>query len=148
MYTYYVQINKGVYKIMEIREKFSTLPIKVFSFDFSVFYVKNDNSFWYEIIASKNNKDYYVCKLDYAKTSQGIKTFLLNVLATRLQEEYKNFTFKVLKNGIKLNDKIFHLKKEKPNLNNIEYYDLKQDLEEYILTLQQPQPKENITLCD
>ena len=133
---------------MEIREKFSTLPIKVFSFDFSVFYVKNDNSFWYEIIASKNNKDYYVCKLDYAKTSQGIKTFLLNVLATRLQEEYKNFTFKVLKNGIKLNDKIFHLKKEKPNLNNIEYYDLKQDLEEYILTLQQPQPKENITLCD
>ena len=133
---------------MEITEKFSTLPIKVFSFDFSVFYVKNDNSFWYEIIASKNNKDYYVCKLDYAKTSQGIKTFLLNVLATRLQEEYKNFTFKVLKNGIKLNDKIFHLKKEKPNLNNIEYYDLKQDLEEYILTLQQPQPKENITLCD
>ena len=142
------KIKRGVQKIMEIREKFSTLPIKVFSFDFSVFYVKNDNSFWYEIIASKNNKDYYVCKLDYAKTSQGIKTFLLNVLATRLQEEYKNFTFKVLKNGIKLNDKIFHLKKEKPNLNNIEYYDLKQELEEYILTLQQPQPKENITLCD
>ena len=142
------KIKRGVQKIMEIREKFSTLPIKVFSFDFSVFYVKNDNSFWYEIIASKNNKDYYVCKLDYAKTSQGIKTFLLNVLATRLQEEYKNFTFKVLKNGIKLNDKIFHLKKEKPNLNNIEYYDLKQELEEYILTLQQPQPKENITLHD
>ena len=29
----------------EIREKFSTLPTKVFSFDFSVFYCKNDNSF-------------------------------------------------------------------------------------------------------
>ena len=133
---------------MEIREKFSTLPIKVFSFNFSVFKVKNDNSFWYEIIANKNNKDYYVCKLDYEKTNQGIKTFLLNVLATRLQEKYKNFTFKVLKSGIKLNDKIFHLKKEKSNLNNIEYYDLEQELEEYTLILQQPQPKENITLYD
>ena len=131
---------------MEIREKFSTLPIKVFSFDFSVFYVKNDNSFWYEIIASKDNKDFYVCKLDYEKTSQGIKTFLLNILATRLKEKYKNFNFKVLKSGIKLNDKIFHLKKEKPNLNNIEYYDLEQELKEYILILQQLQPKENITL--
>ena len=133
---------------MEIREKFSTLPIKVFSFDFSVFYVKNDNSFWYEIIASKDNKDFYVCKLDYEKTSQGIKTFLLNILATRLKEKYKNFNFKVLKSGIKLNDKIFHLKKEKPNLNNIEYYDLEQELKEYILILQQLQPKENITLYD
>ena len=133
---------------MEIREKFSTLPIKVFSFDFSVFYVKNDNKFWYEIIASQNDKDYYVCKLDYDKTSQGIKTFLLKVLATRLQEKYKNFTFKVLKNGIKLNDKIFHLKKEKPNLNNIEYYDLEQELKEYILILQQPQTKANFTLYD
>ena len=133
---------------MEIREKFSTLPIKVFSFDFSVFYVKNDNSFWYEVIASKDNKDYYVCKLDYAKTYQGIKTFLLNVLATRLQGKYKNFTFKVLKNGIKLNDKIFHLKKENPNLNNIEYYDLEQELKEYVLILQQLPPKENITLYD
>ena len=131
-----------------IRERFSTLPIKVFSFDFSVYYAKNDNSFWYEIIASKDNKDYFVCKLDYAKTSQGIKTFLLNVLATRLQEKYKNFTFKVLKSGIKLNDKIFHLKKEKPNMNNIEYYDLEQELKEYILVLQQPQLKENITLYD
>ena len=133
---------------MEIREKFSTLPIKVFSFDFSVFYVKNDNSFWYEIIASKDNKDFYVCKLDYEKTSQGIKTFLLNILATRLKEKYKNFNFKVLKSGIKLNDKIFHLKKEKPNLNNIEYYDLEQELKEYILILQELQPKENITLYD
>lgn len=130
---------------MEIREKFSTLPLKVFSFDFSVFYCKNDNSFWYEIIATKDNKDYYVCKLDYAKTSQGIKTFLLNVLVARLQEKYKNFTFKVLKNGIKLNDKIFHLGKEKPHLNHIEYYDLEQELKEYILI---PQPKENITLYD
>ena len=131
---------------MNIKEKFSTLPIKVFSFDFSVYYVKNDNTFWYEVIASKDDKDYFVCKLDYDKTSQGIKTFLLKVLATRLQEKYKNFTFKVLKNGIKLNDKIFHLKKEKPNLNNIEYYDLEQELKEYILILQQLQPKENITL--
>ena len=130
---------------MEIREKFSTLPLKVFSFDFSVWYCKNDSDFWYEIIASKNNKDYYVCKLDYGKTNQGIKTFLLNVLATRLKQKYTSFNFKVLKSGIKLNDKIFHLKKEKPNLNNIEYYDLQQELEEYIL---QPQPKENITLYD
>ena len=135
-----VQIIRGVKKIMEIREKISTLPTKVFSFDFSVFYVKNDNDFWYEIMATKDNKDYYVCKLDYAKTSQGIKTFLLKVLATRLQEKYKNFTFKVLKSGIKLNDKIFHLKKEKPNMNNIEYYDLEQDLKEYALILQQLQP--------
>ena len=133
---------------MEIREKFSTLPIKVFSFDFSVFYVKNDNGFWYEIIARKDNKDYFVCKLDYDKTYQDIKTFLLNVLAKRLKEKYTSFTFKVLKNGIKLNDKIFHLKKRKPNLNNIEYYDLEQKLKEYILVLQQLQPKESITLHD
>ena len=139
---------KGVYKIMEIKEKFSNLPIKVFSFDFSVFYVKNDSSFWYEIIATKDDQEYYVCKLDYAKTSQGIKTFLLKVLTTRLQEKYKNFNFKVLKSGIKVNDKIFHLKKENPNLNNIEYYDLEQELKEYILTLQQSQPQENITLYD
>ena len=131
---------------MEIREKFSTLPTKVFSFDFSVFYVKNDNGFWYEIIATKDNKDYYVCKLDYAKTSQGIKTFLLNVLATRLKQKYTSFNFKVLKSGIKLNDKIFHLKKEKQNMGNIEYYELEQELKEYILILQQLQPKENITL--
>lgn len=128
-----------------IRERFSTLPIKVFSFDFSVFYIKNDNSFWYEIFATKDNKEYYVCKLDYAKTNQGIRTFLLNFLATRLQEKYTSFNFKVLKSGIKLNDKIFHLKKEKPNMNNIEYYDLEQELKEYILTLQ---AKENITLYD
>lgn len=131
-----------------IRERFSTLPIKVFSFDFSVFYCKNDNSFWYEIIASKDNKDYYVCKLEYGKTNQGIKTFLLNVLATRLKQKYTSFNFKVLKNGIKLNDKIFHLKKEKPNMNNIEYYELEQELKEYVLILQQPQLKENITLYD
>lgn len=131
---------------MEIREKFSTLPTKVFSFDFSVFYVKNDNGFWYEIIATKDNKDYYVCKLDYEKTSQGIKTFLLNVLATRLKQKYTSFNFKVLKSGIKLNDKIFHLKKEKQNMGNIEYYELEQELKEYILILQQLQPKENITL--
>lgn len=130
---------------MEIREKFSTLPMKVFSFNFSVFKVKNDNAFWYEIIASKDNKDHYVCKLDYEKTNQGIKTFLLNVLVARLKQKYTSFNFKVLKNGIKVNDKIFHLKKEKPNLNNIEYYDLEQELKEYILL---PQPKENITLYD
>ena len=131
---------------MEIREKFSTLPTKVFSFDFNVFYVKNDNDFWYEIIATKDNKDYYVCKLDYEKTSQGIKTFLLKVLATRLKQKYTSFNFKVLKSGIKLNDKIFHLKKEKQNMGNIEYYELEQELKEYILILQQLQPKENITL--
>lgn len=133
-----------------IRERFSILPIKVFSFNFSVFYCKNDNSFWYEIIASKDNKDYFVCKLDYEKTSQGIKTFLLKVLATRLKEKYTSFNFKVLKNGIKANDKIFHLKKEKPNMNNIEYYDLEQDLEEYIVDLQINTNKKeaNISLYD
>ena len=132
----------------EIREKFSTLPIKVFSFDFSVFYCKNDNNFWYEIIASKENKDYYVCKLDYEKTNQGIKTFLLNVLATRLKEKNTTFNFKVLKSGIKVNDKIFHLKKEKPNMNNIEYYDLEQDLKEYIIDLQTNKKEVNISLYD
>ena len=137
---------RGVKKIMEIREKFSTLPTKVFSFDFSVFYVKNDNDFWYEIIATKDNQDYYVCKLDYEKTSQGIKTFLLKNLATRLKQKYTSFNFKVLKSGIKLNDKIFHLKKEKQNMGNIEYYELEQELKEYILILQQLQPKENIAL--
>ena len=132
---------------MEIRKKFSALPIKVFGFAFSVFYVKNDNSFWYEIIANKENKDYYVCKFDYGKTSQGIKTFLLKALAARLKQKHKNLTFKVLKSGIKLNDKIFHLKKEKSNINNIEYCLLEQELKEYILSLQQPQAKENVTLC-
>ena len=133
---------------MEIKEKFSNLPIKVFGFVFSVFYVKNDNSFWYEIIATKEDKDYFVCKLDYEKTHQGIKTFLLKALANNLKEKYTSFNFKVLKGGIKLNDKIFHLKNEKPNMNNIEYYCLEQELKEYILTLQQQQPKENVTLYD
>ena len=134
-------------QIMEIREKFSVLPTKVFGFVFSVFYVKNDNSFWYEVIASKDNKDYFVCKLDYGKTAQGIKTFLLKSLAAKLKEKYQNFSFKVLKSGIKINDKIFHLKKEKSNLNHIEYYFLEQELKDYILSLQQP-AKENVALCD
>ena len=134
---------------MEIREKFSALPTKVFGFVFSVFYVKNDNSFWYEVIATKDNKDYFVCKFDYGKTSQGIKTFLLKALAARLKEKHTNFTFKVLKSGIKLNDKIFHLKKENPILKNIEYYWLEQELKDYILDLKlQSQTKENVTLYD
>ena len=125
---------------MEIREKISTLPMKVFGYDFNVYKVINDNDFLYEIMATKDNKDYYVCKLDYEKTAQGIKTFLLKVLATRLQQKYTSFNFKVLKSGIKLNDKIFHLKKEKQNMGNIEYYELEQDLKEYALILQQLQP--------
>ena len=115
---------------MNIKEKFSTLPIKVFSFDFSVYYVKNDNTFWYEVIASKDNKDYFVCKLDYDKTSQGIRTFLLKDLAAQLKQKYKDFNFKVLKSGIKVNDKIFRLKEQ------CFYYDLKTSILQYIVEQQ------------
>ena len=127
-----------------VRKKISTLAYTCFSFLFEVIYCKTiDNNFWYEIIAKRDNKAYYVCKLDYDKTYQGIKTFLLNDLATRLKQEYTSFNFKVLKSGIKLNDNIFHLKQQKSNMSNIEYYDLERNLKEHILDLQQPQPKEN-----
>ena len=127
-----------------VRKKISTLAYTCFSFLFEVIYCKTiDNNFWYEIIAKRDNKAYYVCKLDYDKTYQGIKTFLLNDLATRLKQEYTSFNFKVLKSGIKLNDNIFHLKQQKSNMSNIEYYDLECNLKEHILDLQQPQPKEN-----
>ena len=40
---------------MNIKEKFTNLPIDVFGYNFNVYYVKNDNTFWYEIIA--HNED-------------------------------------------------------------------------------------------
>ena len=114
---------------MIFKEKFSNIPLKVFNYNFSVFKVTNDNSVWYEIIANKDNKDYYVCKLDYKKTHQGIKIFLLKDLASYLKQRYTSFKFKVLKNGIKVNDKVFRLKEE------CFYYALKLDIIEYIVEL-------------
>ena len=122
---------------MKIKEKFSTLPIKVFGFDFSVFYVKNDNDFWYEIIATKDNKDYYVCKLDYSKTSQGIRTFLLKDTSARLKEKYKNLNIKTFKNSIKINDKLFSLRKPKQDNNFSAIYDLKVEMIQYIEELKE-----------
>ena len=126
---------------MNIKEKFSSLPIEVFGYNFNVYYVKNDNTFWYEIIANKDDKEYYVCKLDYAKTNQGIKTFLLKDVANDLKQKYTSFNFKVLKSGIKLNDKIFHWKKQKSSndFSNdfIEIYDLKIEIIQYIANLQE-----------
>ena len=126
---------------MNIKEKFTNLPIDVFGYSFSIYYLKNDNKFWYEIIANKDDKEYYVCKLDYAKTNQGIKTFLLKDVANDLKQKYTSFNFKVLKSGIKLNDKIFHWKKQKPSndFSNdfIEIYDLKIEIIQYIANLQE-----------
>ena len=122
---------------MKIKEKFSTLPIKVFDFDFSVFYVKNDNDFWYEIIATKDDKEYYVCKLDYEKTYQGIRTFLLKDTSARLKEKYKNLNIKTFKNSIKINDKLFSLKKPKQDNSFSAIYDLKVEMIQYIEELQE-----------
>ena len=113
---------------MNIKEKFTNLPIEVFGYNFNVYYVKDD-------------KEYYVCKLDYAKTNQGIKTFLLKDVANDLKQKYTSFNFKVLKSGIKLNDKIFHWKKQKSSndFSNdfIEIYDLKIEIIQYIANLQE-----------
>ena len=116
---------------MTIKEKFSSLSLNIFNYNFYVYKVINDNIVWYEIIAIKDNKEYYVCKLDYAKTSQGIKTFLLKDLVSYLKQKYTSFNFKVLKNGIKVNDKIFRLKKQ------CFYYDLKLEIVQYIVDLQE-----------
>ena len=97
---------------MNIKEKFSNLPIDVFGYSFSIYYLKNDNTFWYEIIANKNDKEYFVCKLDYAKTNQGIRAFLLKDVANDLKEKYKHLDIKAFKVSIKLNEYVY-LKKNK-----------------------------------
>ena len=114
---------------MVIKEKFSSLSLNIFNYNFYVYKVMNDNNIWYEIIAIKDNKEYYVCKLDYAKTSQGIRTFLLKDLANYLKQRYTNLNFKVLKNGIKVNDKIFRLE------DGCRYHCLKLEIIEHIVNL-------------
>ena len=114
---------------MVIKEKFSSLSLNIFNYNFYVYKVMNDNNIWYEIIAIKDNKEYYVCKLDYAKTSQGIRTFLLKDLANYLKQRYTNLNFKVLKNGIKVNGKIFRLE------DGCRYYCLKLEIIEHIVNL-------------
>ena len=116
---------------MNIKEKFSSIYLNIFNYEFYVYKVINDNNIWYEIIAIKDNKEYYVCKLDYDKTKQGIRTFLLKDIATQLKQKYKDFNFKVLKSGIKVNDKIFRLKEQ------CFYYDLKISIVQYIIDLQE-----------
>ena len=74
---------------MNIKEKISNLPINIFGYSFYVYHVKNNNDYWYEIIAIKDDKEYYVCKLDYSNTYKGIKTFLLKDVANDLQQKYK-----------------------------------------------------------
>ena len=115
---------------MIFKEKFSNLSLNIFNYDFYVYKVINDNIIWYEIIALKDNKEYYVCKLDYEKTKQGIKTFLLKDIVSYLKQKYTNLNFKVLKSGIKVNDKIFRLKDSC-------YYNLKIEIIEYIVGLTQ-----------
>ena len=116
---------------MVFKEKYSSLSLNIFNYDFYVYKVINDNNVWYEIIAIKDNKEYYVCKLDYSNTKQGIKSFLLKDIATSLKQKYKDFTFKVLKNSIKVNDKIFRLKEQ------CFYYDLKIAIIQYIVDLKE-----------
>ena len=116
---------------MIFKEKFSSISLNIFNYDFNVYKVINDNNTWYEIIAIKDNKEYYVCKLDYEKTKQGIRTFLLKDIAKDLKQKYKDFTFKVLKSGIKVNDKIFRLKEQ------CFYYDLKIEITQYIVDLKE-----------
>ena len=118
---------------MIFKEKLSSLSLNIFNYDFYVYKVINDNIIWYEIIAIKDNKEYYVCKLDYAKTSQGIRTFLLKDLVSYLKQKYTSFNFKVLKTGIKVNDKIFRLKEQ------CFYYDLKLEIIQYIVDLKEKQ---------
>ena len=111
------------------KEKFSSLSLNIFNYEFYVYKVINDNNVWYEIIAIKDNKEYYVCKLDYDNTKLGIRTFLLKDLVNELKQKYKDFNFKALKSGIKVNDKIFRLKEQ------CFYYDLKLRIVQYIVDL-------------
>ena len=121
---------------MNIKEKFSNLPISIFGYGFSVYYVKNDNTFWYEVIADKDGKEYFVCKLDYDRTRQGIITFLLNDIAKYLKEKYKVLNVKVFKRSIKLNGKLFTLKRQKDNNDLFDLYDMKIELIQYVIELQ------------
>ena len=120
---------------MNIKEKFSSLPINIFGYGFSVYYVQNDNTFWYEVIADKDDKEYFVCKLDYDKTHQGIKTFLLREIAKDLKEKYKLLNVKVFKNSIKVNDKLFTLKRQKEDNSFSNVYDMKIELIQYIIEM-------------
>ena len=120
---------------MIIKEKFTSLPIDIFGYDFNVYYVRNDNTFWYEVIANKNDKEYYVCKFEYGKTYQGIKTFLLKDVANDLKEKYKRLNFKVFKNSIKVNDKLFCWKKQKQDKSFYPIYDLKVEIIQHIIDL-------------
>ena len=122
---------------MEIKEKFSTLPISVFGFDFNVYYVQDNNTFRYDIIATRDDEEYFVCKLDYGKTYQGIKTFLIRDLARDLKAKYKRLNIKVFKSSIKLNDKLFTWKKQKENNDFTGVYDLKLEIIQYIINLEE-----------
>lgn len=115
------------------KEKFTKLPINTFNYNFYVYKIINDNNYWYEIIATKDDKEYYVGKLDYEKTNQYIKSFLLKDISVDLKQKYTNLNFKVLKAGIKVNDKIFRLKKHDNDFNNL--YDLKIAIIQYIVDL-------------
>ena len=122
---------------MEIKEKFTNLPINIFGYNFYVYYVKNDNEFWYDIIATKDDKEYFVCKLDYSKTYKGIRKFLLKDIANYLKEKYKCLDVKVFQNSIKLNDKLFTLKKKKENNDLSDVYDMKIEMIQYIIGLKE-----------
>ena len=122
---------------MNIKEKFSTLPINTFNYNFYVYKVINDNTFWYEITASKDDKEYYVCKLDYAKTYQGIKSFLLKDISSYLKTKYTSLNIKTFKNSIKVNDKLFKLKNTKDDNSFNNLYDLKIEIIQYIVDLKE-----------
>ena len=122
---------------MNIKEKISNLPINIFGYSFYVYHVKNNNDYWYEIIAIKDDKEYYVCKLDYSNTYKGIKTFLLKDVANDLQQKYKRLNFKVFKSSIKVNDKLFTWKKQKQDNNFYGIYDVKVEIIQYIVDLQE-----------
>ena len=122
---------------MNIKEKFSSLPICIFGYSFNVYYVKDNDTFWYEIIANKNDQDYFVCKLDYERTHQGIRTFLLNDIANDLKQKYTRINIKTFKKSIKLNDKLFTLKKQKSNNDFSAIYDIKIELIQHIIALQE-----------
>ena len=122
---------------MIIKEKFTSLPIDIFGYSFSIYHVQNDNTFWYEVIANKNDKEYYVCKFEYGKTYQGIRTFLLKEIANDLKAKYKHVDIKAFKVSIKLNDKLFHLKRQKANDDFDAIYDLKIELIQHIVELQE-----------
>ena len=75
--------------------------------------------------------------MDYAKTHKGIRTFLLREIANDLKAKYKHIDIKAFKVSIKLNDKMFHLKKQKANDDFTAIYDLKIELIQYIIDMQE-----------